>query len=205
MVVHVGGQLPAIGVKQPVDLVMVHGVNTLFLPFGYLRGLVHHLPVFRRCAAGPVIGKADCFLCAAGRRFVDCIIGRGGCFAVPSGGNFRGFLRWGRHFHSIGNRGFGLFLHQLGERKLLIAALWYFLRLRGRFHGVRSRGLDLLLYRLGRRTRLVVIGGVFLHDHSGSGGLLPYFLPYLFLIGPQLRVNKILFLWGLRQLISATV
>ena len=72
--VHVFGQLAGVGVQQMVDLLMVHGVHPGFLLFGYGGGLIHHCPVFRRCAPFLVVGKAVHFLCPAGGSFIDRVI-----------------------------------------------------------------------------------------------------------------------------------
>ena len=72
--VHVFGQLAGVGVQQMVDLLMVHGVHPGFLLFRYGGGLVHHCPVFRRCAPFLVVGKAVHFLCPAGGPFIDRVI-----------------------------------------------------------------------------------------------------------------------------------
>ena len=76
--VHVRRQFPGIGVKQAVDFLMVHRVYPLFLPFCKLYGFINVMPVFRRCAALLIIGKAVCVLCATGGSFIDCVIRGGG-------------------------------------------------------------------------------------------------------------------------------
>ena len=60
--------------EQAVDLLMVHGVNPLFLCLCDLKGIIHIMPVLRRGAAGLVVGKTVHFLCSAGRALVDGII-----------------------------------------------------------------------------------------------------------------------------------
>ena len=74
VVVHVGGQLPGVGVKQAVDFLMVHGINALFLRLRDFKGVVHIMPVLRRGAAGLVIGIAVHLLGAAGRTLIDGIV-----------------------------------------------------------------------------------------------------------------------------------
>src|SRR5699024_10509816 len=73
-VVHVGGQLPGVGVKQAVDFLMVHGINALFLCLRDFKGIIHIMPVLRRGAAGLVIGIAVHLLGAAGCTLIDGII-----------------------------------------------------------------------------------------------------------------------------------
>ena len=73
-VVHVGGQLPGVGVKQAVDFLMVHGINALFLCLRDFKGIIHIMPVLRRGAAGLVIGLAVHLLGAAGCTLIDGII-----------------------------------------------------------------------------------------------------------------------------------
>ena len=88
--VHVGGQLPGIGVKQAVDLLMVHGIDALFLFLCQRKGFIHIMPVFGCGAAGLVVGKAVHFLGTAGRALIDgiVVVGRRRFFCLL----FRGFL-----------------------------------------------------------------------------------------------------------------
>ena len=51
-----------------------YGVHPGFLLFRYGSGLVHHCPVFRRCAPFLVVGKAVHFFCPAGSSFIDRVI-----------------------------------------------------------------------------------------------------------------------------------
>ena len=60
--------------EQDVYKRQVHGVHPGFLLFRYGGGLVHHCPVFRRCAPFLVIGKAVHFLCPTGGPFIDRVI-----------------------------------------------------------------------------------------------------------------------------------
>ena len=78
---------------------MVHRVYPLFLPFCKLYGFIYIVPVFSRCAALLIIGKAVCVLCTFGGSFIDRII-RGGrcslfrlCFFFLYCGCFFGKLR----------------------------------------------------------------------------------------------------------------
>ena len=89
-VVHVGGQLPGIGVKQAVDLLMVHGIDALFLFLCQRKGFIHIMPVLGCGAAGLVVGKAVHFLGTAGRALIDgiVVVGRRRFFCLL----FRGFL-----------------------------------------------------------------------------------------------------------------
>ena len=73
-VVHVGGQLPGVGVKQAVDFLMVHGIDALFLCLRDFKGIIHIMPVLRCGAAGLVIGIAVHLLGAAGCTLIDGII-----------------------------------------------------------------------------------------------------------------------------------
>ena len=88
--VHVGGQFPRIGVKQAVDLLMVHGIDALFLFLCQRKGFIHIMPVFGCGAAGLVVGKAVHFLGTAGRALIDgiVVVGRRRFFCLL----FRGFL-----------------------------------------------------------------------------------------------------------------
>ena len=88
--VHVGGHLPGIGVKQAVDLLMVHGIDALFLFLCQRKGFIHIMPVFGCGAAGLVVGKAVHFLGTAGRALIDgiVVVGRRRFFCLL----FRGFL-----------------------------------------------------------------------------------------------------------------
>ena len=72
--IHVRRQLPGVSVKQPVNPFMERGVNALFLPCSKLGGFVYIVAVFCRCASGLVIGKTDCFLCAAGCVLIDRVV-----------------------------------------------------------------------------------------------------------------------------------
>ena len=89
-VVHVGGQLPGIGVKQAVDLLMVHGIDAPFLFLCQRKGFIHIMPVLGCGAAGLVVGKAVHFLGTAGRALIDgiVVVGRRRFFCLL----FRGFL-----------------------------------------------------------------------------------------------------------------
>ena len=72
--IHVRRQLPGVSVKQPVDLLMERGVNTLFLPCGNFGGFVYIVAIFCRCASGLVIIKAIYRICMTGGGFVDRVI-----------------------------------------------------------------------------------------------------------------------------------
>ena len=89
-VVHVGSQLPGIGVKQAVDLLMVHGIDAPFLFLCQRKGFIHIMPVLGCGAAGLVVGKAVHFLGTAGRALIDgiVVVGRRRFFCLL----FRGFL-----------------------------------------------------------------------------------------------------------------
>ena len=53
---------------------MILRLYTFFLALRNLYGLIDIVPVFSRGAAGPVVGKADGFLGAAGGSLIDGII-----------------------------------------------------------------------------------------------------------------------------------
>ena len=138
-VVHVGSQLPGIGIKQAVDLLMVHGIDALFLFLCQRKGFIHIMPVFGCGAAGLVVGKAVHFLGTAGRALIDgiVVVGRRRLFHRL----FRGFL---------------------------LGRLLGFLRL--------GRGL-------------IASRRIFLHSHTGVGGLLCNFGLHLRLVVLQALVE----------------
>ncbi len=188
--IHVRRQLPGVSVKQPVNLFMERGVNTLFLPCGNLGGFVYIVAVFCRCASGLVIGKTDCFLCAAGGVLIDRVVCNC-CFRRLRGGSLRCFA---------------------GGRLCLFRRVCFFRN--GAFRLLRlflcfgfSRLLRLGVLRgflLRRGVRLIPIGGVFLHGHSCVCRFLCDFLLDVFLVGGKLHV-KIPKLGDGRQVIFALI
>ena len=60
--------------KIGTNTMIGNGVHPGFLLFRYGGGLVHHCPVFRRCAPFLVVGKAVHFFCPAGGSFIDRVI-----------------------------------------------------------------------------------------------------------------------------------
>ncbi len=182
--IHVRRQLLGVSVKQPVNLFMERGVNTLFLPCGNLGGFVYIVAVFCRCASGLVIGKADRFFCAAGGVLVDRVVCNR-CFRRLRGGSLRCFA---------GGR---LCLFRNGAFRLLRLFLCFgFSRL------LRFGGLCGFLLRRG--VRLIPISGVFLHGHSCVCRFLRDFLLDVFLVGFQLHV-KIPKLGDGRQVVFALI
>ena len=173
--IHVRRQLPGVSVKQSVNFFMERGVNTLFLPCGNLGGFVYIVAVFCRCASGLVVGKADCFLCAAGGVLIDRVVCNR-CFRRLRGGSLRrfagGWLCLFRHICLFRNRAF---------RLLRLFLCFGFSRLL-RFGSLRC-------FRLRRGVRLVPVGGVFLHGHSRVCRFLRDFLLDVFLVGGKLHVK----------------
>ena len=79
LLVEVFRQLAGVAVKQPVDLVMVHGINAALLSLPQLIGRIHHSPVLRRGGAGFIVIKAVHNLGLPRRCLVDGVIAdRGG-------------------------------------------------------------------------------------------------------------------------------